>query len=979
MFKIKTFRIWFIVTAAVLVFALAANIVFMGPLRAFMISTFGGERIVKTGATGDNTRYTADVDTKEEALAYANSVNEDICDEGFILLKNENNALPLATSATDKKAISVFGKNSVNLSYGGSGSSGGSSGGTEDIYTSLVAANYNCNPTLKSFYESTAQSGSGRAGNPAIENDGLAGFATGETPVANYTAAVTGSYADYDDMALVVFSRIGGEGFDLPTTMQKSFSNTEAVDGAWSAQDHYLELDKNEQDMLKHVCENFEKVVVIINSSTPLELGFLDATADGDTTQLDYDFASHIDAAIWIGQPGDTGILSLGRVLNGEVNPSGRTVDTYYRDFAADPTFCNFGCNGVANSDSYTVDGVKQNYYFIDYEEGIYIGYRYYETRGFTDGETWYNNAVVYPFGYGLSYTTFDWEVVSSTPSNSKIGKTTTISVTVRVKNTGTVAGKDVVELYVTSPYTNGEIEKAHKVLVGFAKTDVIQPQATCDVTITLSAYDLASYDYSDANHNDFKGYEVEAGSYVFSVSKNAHTVDETVTMTVDSDIKFDTDPVTEAEVVNRYEDADDQLQTLLSRTDWTGTWPTRRTAEQKETTATFISGFDSYDSGNPLTEESAEVVNANLEYQTKKLDAEVKLWQLVGKEYDDPLWDVLLSQLTISSMRELCETASYNTISIDYIDKPKTSDCDGPAGFTVFMGSSDVYDTCTYASECVVAATWSTELALAMGDALGNEALIGNERGDGSPYSGLYAPAVNTHRSPFSGRNFEYYSEDGVLAGKMAAQVVTGLKNKGVYTMVKHFVANDQETHRSITGLCTWLTEQSLREICMRPFEIAVKEGGTSGIMSSFNRLGTKWTGGDYRLLTEVLRNEWGFTGAVICDFATSGYMNKEQMAFAGGDLILSTVLGATWVDTDSALDIYTLKLCTKNALYIIANSNAMNGLGDGSSFRVVMPVWQVIMIVVDCVAFVGLGVWGFFVIRKSLKIRKEETEKTE
>ena len=977
MFKDKSFRIWTIVTGVVLVLLLAINLVLSGPLFSFFSTVFGGYRKVVSGTGGSNVYFTSEYDTKAKALAHANDVNIQICEEGFILLKNgaseeiSDDILPVETSSSNKVKVSVFGKNSVNLVTGGSGSSGASKAGSDSktLYDSLSAANYEINPVLKDFYESTA-SGQGRPDNPAIENDGIAGQATGETPVDSYTETVRGSFEEYSDLALVVFSRIGGEGFDLPTTMQTAFNSQTAVNGAFDAVDHYLELDRNEQEMLKMVCEQFHKVVVIINSSTPMELGFLDPEADQDATQLDYDFASKIGAAIWVGGPGGQGIMALGRILSGEVNPSGRTVDTWSRDFSANPTFVNLGCNGVSESDSYI--GASKKYYFVDYEEGIYVGYRYYETRGFTDGEEWYAQNVVFPFGYGLSYTTFDWEIAGYEPQNGQLSEKTQVTVTVKVTNTGNRAGKDVVELYATAPYTQGGIEKAHKVLLDYAKTPLLQPNESCSVTLTLDAYDLASYDYNDANGNGFSGYELEKGDYTLSISKNAHIAVETVSLKADTDIQFAEDPVTGNPIDNRYEDADDELAVTLSRTDWNGTWPSRRTAEERKVRDGLEGQMESLDSLNPLTAESDVVKNANLTYATKKVKSETQLHQYIGMELDDPSWDDLLEKITLSSMGDLCFTASYATAPIDYIGKPATTDFDGPAGINNFLATenSPYYDTCLYASECVIGATWSTEMSAAMGEAVGAEALVGNERGDGAPYTAWYAPGVNIHRSPFSGRNAEYYSEDGVLNGKMAASQIEAAQSLGVVTMVKHFAANDQETHRSITGLCTWLTEQSLREIYLKPFEMAVKDGGTHGVMSSFNRIGTKWAGGDYRLLTEILRREWGFEGSVISDFGTSSYMNTKQMAYAGGDLLLNTVYLNNWVNAEDPVDLFVIKNNTRNVLFTFANTNIMNGLGDGITYRSAMPLWQLFMFIASGVIVAGLAIWGIMTV---LKIRKK------
>ena len=455
-------------------------------------TVLGGNRPVF--ASGVEPIYEADYNNKSEVLAAANALNEEVVGEGIVLLKNENNALPISTpqspqAAAERPKISLFGQNSINLAYGGSGSGASSgSGGTVDLYQSLTDAGFDVNPTLKSFYEN---SGYRRSQNSSdLDSGDTVMLSTGEAPQSAYTTPVINSYAEYNDAAIVVFTRIDGEGFDLPRTMA-------GQEGARNEDDHYLQLDRNETDLLEAVCNaGFDKVIVLINSAAAMELAFLE---DSDY----YAYQDNIDAALWMGFPGASGTAAVGKVLNGTINPSGRTVDTYVKDLKQDPTWFNFGDNRTAGGDAYTQNGANTPYYFVDYEEGIYVGYKYYETRAVTDGEQWYDAAVVYPFGYGLSYTSFGWEIVDAQNiENAAITKGGTYTVTVRVTNTGSVAGKEVVQLYGHAPYYEGQIEKAEEVLLDFAKTDLIQPGESDEVTLTFDPYYLASYDYSNANGN---------------------------------------------------------------------------------------------------------------------------------------------------------------------------------------------------------------------------------------------------------------------------------------------------------------------------------------------------------------------------------------------------------------------------------------------------------------------------------------------
>ncbi len=985
--KRKGSRSWFLTAVILVVVLLTASLILTQ--NAFIYNTvcivLGRERrILLSGDESGNVRYVTDegIDSKEAALAAANAVNEDIAEEGMVLLKNQGNALPLEEGAK----VSVFGKNSVNLVYGGSGSGGARGSGYKTLYESLETAGFEYNPSLKSFYDSTA-SGTGRPENPDMGSI-LTGFATGETPQSMYTDNVKDSYREYSDAAIIVISRICGEGFDLPRTMYNSYKDTTKVSGARNADDHYLQLDQNETDLIKAVSSSgFDKIIILINSANPIELGFLDDPSH-------YAYSDKIDAALWMGLPGMSGVMAVGRILSGEVNPSGRLIDTYARDFKADPTWNNFGDNRSDDGNRYVNEsGRNQSFYFVRYEEGIYVGYRYWETRGYTDGEEWYDSHVVYPFGYGLSYTQFSYDVgeykiIDDEGNESALPETLseddadkTISVDVTVTNEGEVTGKEVVQLYVSAPYYSGGIEKSQVVLAAFAKTEPIKSHDSYTVTLEFSLYDIASYDNRDMNGNDFCGYELEAGEYGIYVSENAHSwadgtaVEQKFSVPSTENgkttgFKYAQDETTGYTVENRFDDVSEELEVLLSRNDWDGTMPELPSTEDRTISAEQLNQMKPYTIDDQEDDPwYAEEMPGQAATSYAANSAPVQLYELIGLDYDDPLWDELLNCLTVSEMLSAISTCAFNTGRIDSIGKPLTTEADGPVGFTNFMADPTIYDTCCFASECVLAATWNTDLAYAMGNAVGNESLIGNVAGDGRPYSGWYAPGANIHRSQFGGRNTEYYSEDGLISGKMGANVVLGAKSKGVYTFIKHFIVNDQETNRSTMGLVTWTDEQSLRELYMKPFEIIVKEGKTTGMMSSFNRLGTTWTGGNYNLLTEVLRKEWGFDGTVITDYNyATPYMYGDLMIRAGGDINLGQDSSIT-TENMSATQVASVRRATHNLLYTVANSNAMNGYGEGVVYGYALPYWVIGLICVDAVVAFGLAVWGFFAVRKSLK----------
>ena len=897
--------------------------------------------------------YNSDFATRDEVLEASRNHNEKIMDEGITLLKNEDDVLPLAEGSK----ISVFGKNSDSIISGGSGSGSGGGGGTISLNSALQSAGFSINPTLTDFYFNDSLSGPGRATAPSNGNV-TPGYTTGETPISSYTSDIEASYENYSDAAIVVISRISGEGFDLPRTMfyngnsyatwDTTMEDGELVPGARAKDDHYLQLDKNESDLIKYCGEHFEKVIVLFNTGSQFEAGFLN-----DSNH--YGYSPNVKAALWIGYPGSNGMTSLASILKGEVNPSGHTVDTWARDFKADPVFQNFANNmqevspalkgnqyeNLAASGGNGGGGYRSNY--VTYKEGIYMGYRYYETRGFDEGDAawdgevngssrtkwdnWYDAHVVYPFGHGLSYTTFTQEIISSTPSGN-LEKDSEIKVTVKVTNTGDMAGKDAVELYYTAPYTSGGIEKSHVVLGAFAKTPMIQPQESTEVTLTLKAQDMASYDWNDDNANGFKGYELDEGDYVIRIMADAHNEYDSFTLNVAENIQYSTDSVTGNEVKNRFDEVSNYIPEYeyddgshgqyMSRSDWEGTFPTR---DYKLTASeAVINELKEWDN-RPADADEGMPYYTDVMPTTGK-DSGIMLNELIGVDPDDEIWETFMDQLTVDDYYSLVNDGSYASgQAITKYGITRAPNADGPAGY-IYGAPSGTYTS--WCSETILSSTWNVELAEEKGRLMGDLALWGN----GSPQSricGWYAPACNIHRSPFSGRNFEYYSEDGFISGQFAAYNVIGAQSKGLTPFVKHFGVNDQESNRC--GLMTWANEQSMREIYLKPFELAVKVGKTRGMMSSLNRIGATWAGGDYRLMTEILRQEWGFKGCVVTDSYmgdSSGLSNANQMIRAGANLSLG--ISSTKYNEGTPTTVSCLREAAKGVLYANANSNAMN-----------------------------------------------------
>ncbi len=965
MWHTKKTRIWMIICPIVLVLALVVSLVItLNPLISGTFDiAFGGDKAIKGEDKGT---YVADYESKAEAKTAAEEFGKDVVREGITLLKNEDNTLPLKEG---KRSVTVFGKNSVNPVLGGSGSSATSTDSSIGIYDSLRNAGFDVNPTMEAFYKNNSKSGNGRDKAPAMGTI-LSGMITGETPISSYDASLRSSYSKYHDAAIVVISRSGGEGYDLPRTMKTGFKeDSPKVDGARNASDHYLQLDQNETDMLKEACDNFDDVIVVLNTAQTIELGFLD-----DPTY--YAYQPKIKACLWMGLPAQKGASALGEVLSGKVNPSGHTVDTYVRNFKNDPTWPNFGNNNKENGNAYLNNNADTGYRFVEYEEGIYSGYRYYETKAHdmgAAGEDWYQKNVVFPFGYGLSYTNFEWSV--SWPSETAFDSIEhEFQVHVTVKNTGNVSGKDVVELYYTAPYTAGGIEKSYVNLGSFAKTKLLAPNESETLTLTLKAEDMKSYDFSGKNSSDYKGYILEKGNYTLHIGHDAHVFEANKDFALGKDIRIENDTTTGTKVTNLFDDVSSKVS-VMKRNDMDNTFPTTPTDKERNVTSDFISSltYSKNDEGKPW-----QVSEDKMPSQADKVvdNPTLKLADLVGLDYDDKKWDELLDQLTVEQMSTLIGKGAYGSIAIENIGKPVTNEPDGPSGFTSFMAMSDtvpVYGCASYPAETVLASTWNKELANRMGVLIGNEGLIGNERGDHLPYSGWYAPAVNVHRSPFGGRNWEYYSEDPYLSGIMGTEVVKGAKSKGVYCFVKHFAINEQETNRDTEGCLNWLDEQTMREIYLKPFEMIVKQGKTTAMMSSFTRIGTVWAGGNYNLLTGILRKEWGFRGEVVTDYNLSRYMNQNQMIRAGGDLVLNQEGKNPSLKDTSATQVTAIRNATHNILYTVCNSCATNS--EITGYR--MSDWKIFMIVIDCVLAGGMLIYGAIVL--FLTFHKKDNPDTE
>ena len=901
--------------AFLLVVVVIVNMICFGPMSS-MISL----------ATGNGT-------ITEETSAAATDLCEQIAEEGIVLLQNNDNTLPMASGTK----LNVFGWSSTNPVYGGTGS-----GSLSDAYPTvsllegLENAGFEVNQDLVNFYTNF------RATRPTV---GMWGqdWTIPEPTVEDYdNAGIFESAKAYSDTAVVVLARSGGEGADLPTSLDPDAEDTFQDGGTFGssglrysdqkddldASKSYLELSNREKAMLDRVTADYDNVVLVVNAANTMQLDFVE----------DY---SQIKSVVWWPGTGQSGFNALGKILNGEVNPSAKTSDTFVRDLTKTPTYNNFGNFSYDNMDEFAVDGVNPT--FVNYTDGIYVGYRFYETAA-TEGLINYDELVQYPFGYGLSYTTFEQKMGDLQVNDGQI------SVDVTITNTGDVAGKDVAEVYYNPPYTNGGIEKASANLVGFAKTQMLNPGESETVTVSFSAEDMASYDYQNA-----KAYVLESGSYEISLRTDSHTVVDTKTYDVAETITYNGDNARSTDVAtaeNKLDDANGGL-TYLSRADGFANYeeatkaPTNFSMSDENKQA-----FKNNSNYNP-----EDYNDASDEMPTTGASNGVKLADLRGKDYDDPQWDSLLDQLTVSDMDTMIALGGYQTAAASSVGKVMTIDCDGPASINNnFTGTGSI----GFPAGVMIANTWNTDIADQFGESIGKMA-------DEMGVSGWYAPAMNIHRSAFAGRNFEYYSEDPFLSGAIAMNAVIGAERQGVYAYIKHFAMNDQETNRT-NQLCTWFNEQSAREIYLKPFEMCVKNGGAKAVMTAFNFYGITPAEASSEVLNGILRDEWGFKGFALTDYyGVYGYQDADRMIRNGNDCMLVAYDTETnhVTDTTSATSIKAMRQACKNIMYVSVNSRAY----DEANLQTGLMTWQIAAIVIDVICAAILIVLELLAVKKLKK----------
>lgn len=1005
--------------------AIAAVLVLTFFVNFLALNAFDNILEQALGKTADGTRgdtmgadvqyYKSDFSSAAELYEYEQQVVAEMAMEGATLLKNEKDTLPLAKGTT----LSLFSHSSVDLVSGGSGSGSGSFELTKNLKQGLEEAGLKVNETLWAFYSEGEGSGYKRgAGTPdyGVTTD----WSINEVPLEKITAdkSLTDSFAG--TTAMFVLSRTGGEGADLARDM--------AAYGGKSGQ-HYLEPDETELEIIDYLNKTFDKVIILVNANNAMELGWVE----------DY---PNVTAVINFPGAGRNGAVGLGYMLTGldrdgnEISPSGHLVDTFVYDNFSSPAMQNMGDYNYAGSD----------YYYVQYAEGIYVGYKYYETR-YEDsivnpsaaGEYDYSSTVMYPFGYGLSYTHFTWSNFSMSAPDAEGN----ITVSVNVKNTGERAGKEVVQIYASVPYTDfdrqNHIEKASVALVGFDKTELLQPGADETVTVKVSLKDLVSY---DAYVN--KTYILEAGDYYITASTDAHSalnnvlaakgrqeselsyaggVEEVVPRSgfvgVYNQAQTDTQTYSvgkdNEKITNRFEYADleDDGAIYLSRADWTD----MDNDALRYGTASDVAS-DAEIGGKQWSHALSDELKADLYSRSSRNPAEdtvpktysfgeengVDLIDLRGLDYNDPLWDELLDQMDLDELAKMIDESGYCTPAMDSVNKPKVTDLDGPAGLNsvVNHGSVKIGEDedgndilgMTWPSEYLLASTWNVELAYEMGKGIAEDGLYGE-------VEGWYGPAVNIHRTPFAGRNFEYYSEDSFLSGEFGYQAVNGAAQKGMYAFLKHFALNDQETHRDHLGIVTWAEEQAIREIYLKPFEMVLEDNtvdievnvpvkdengniigyeeerevktvpAATAIMSSFNRIGPTWAGGNYNLLTEVLRNEWGFNGFVLTDYEVATYMVTDQCLAAGGDAKLKTanvsgnfLFGYSLQGNEE--DQGYAREAAHHIFYTVVNSAGMNGFVHGVEYVNGFAYYKFILIAWDVAAAIGVGVMAFFIYKK-------------
>lgn len=862
------------------------------------------------------TKYTL----SDATVSKANELAKDVQSEAVTLLKNDDSNLPLSG-----KKVNVFGWGSTNPVYGGTGSGSMSKQyKTVSLLDGMKQAGLKTNTELSKLYTDY------RKDRPEV---GMFAqdWTLPEVPAKQYSDKLVSDAKDFSDEAVVVLTRVGGEGADLPTDMKAkgiTYKNNSKDYDDFQKGESFLQLSKTERDMIDLVTSNFKKVTLVYNGANTFQFDFLN----------DY---PQIQSVVWCPPAGQTGFSALGEVLAGETNPSGKTSDTFLKDLTKSVSYNNFGkfeytnmADKAAKYKGFTGDDVTAIPGFVNYSEGIYVGYKFYETASDEDLIN-YDDTVAFPFGYGLSYTSFDQKLDSVKYKGGKV------TVTATVTNTGDKAGKDVVEAYYNPPYTDGGIEKASKNLAGFEKTKELQPGESQKVTVKFDDDDMASYDYKGA-----KAYVLEKGDYDISIQSDSHHVIDHKAITVKDTVTYDSDSNThngdKTVATNQFDDVAGDV-TYLSRAD--------HFANYKEATAA--------PTNFKMSDKAKETFYNNSNYDPKKFDKDsdkmpttgakngLKLSDMYGKDYDDADWDKLLDQLTFDDMDNLIANGGYGTQAVKSVGKIQLTDADGPASLNNnFTGVGSIGFPASTAFAC----TWNKDLAKQFGEMIGDMA-------HDMHVAGWYAPAMNIHRNAFSGRTFEYFSEDSLLSGVMASSEISGAKSKGVYSFMKHFALNDQETKRT-EMLCTWTNEQAMREIYLKPFEMSVKEGGAQAVMSSFNYIGNTYAGADSALLQTVLRGEWGFKGFVLTDyFGGYGYQNADQEVRAGNDSMLATTKITNHITDKSATSVKAMRQAAHNILYTAANSwQYANG-----EPKVATPIWKTAMYVawgVTAVLVIGLEI---------------------
>lgn len=969
--KAVCFSVVAVIVVLFIVLDILAN-VFFTPINAFVCGNgvdFNGEET-------------------QQAMAQSDALVRTLAEDSMVLLKNSETdgepALPLKENETK---VNLFGISAYDPSDAasfdgflmkgvGSGSSTISQSRAVTLEGALELNGISYNPDLKTLYDGFD------FGRAASGNNDPNVYLLAEPSIDSVKAAIPAA-KEYSDVAIVVFSRLGGENQgEQPKTQPDNPNKT------------YLDISDSEQALLDEVTENFGKVIVLLNTSNIMHCGFLEDEG--------------VDAAMYVGLTGQSGAVAIGEILKGkkldgtQFSPSGKVSDTYIYTREYDP--------GFANTEMTQTDEAGIN---IQYMENIYFGYRWYETaaaEGYFDNVnneygSGYDGVVQYPFGYGLSYTSFEWDVIDvSLPDGSEItdsNKNNEISVKVLVTNTGDFAGKDVVELYYTPEYVRGEIEKSEVNLLDFEKTVLLAPGASQELTLSFTPYDMASFDTYDANRNGASVYELDAGTYTVSLRTDSHNVAKcdgaTISYTLPGDVTFNTDPTTGASIAplfsgdSAYGGVDIEGRAVgastnyLSRADIAGTFPREKSpvptngALISQTSGYSYDGFDTSTMPTQGVNNGSNTLSLTLQGENG-LEYNYDLFAKLS-DYSAPEWETLLNQITVSELINLVHLGGFMTKPVDSIGKPLMWDFDGPAGFNTnsqsgsWGGGDAAAETWTaYPCECLLGCSWNKELLLQMGLSMGVEA-------NATQVNGWYAPGINLHRTNYTSRNYEYYSEDPVLSGYLAANVITGAKYNGLYVYMKHFVVSESGPNGREWN--TWLTEQALRELYLKPFEISVKKGGANAVMSSFNRIGCIWAGGNKALLTDILRTEWGFTGSVITDWTMGGItgMPPKQGVRAGNDLWLAgmnMVFGGT-LDENDATDVSRARNAAHNILYTMVDTLNFSHTADRSELDAAFTVnvgvanrttpfawWLMLLIIVEVLAFAGCAVWIFFTVKK-------------